>query len=153
MSGKAVVVDVVSDVICPWCFLGKRRLDRAIALVPEVDVAIRWRPYFLDPTIPAEGMDRRTYMVRKFGEERLKIQGLNGKHVKGPQSFSVRGGERTHASDRNEGDHRDAASMDHARPPNFHASRSRLRALHLGKKGWLCGAVRHKLDAPGALGG
>ena len=72
MSGKAVVVDVVSDVICPWCFLGKRRLDRAIALVPEVDVAIRWRPYFLDPTIPAEGMDRRTYMVRKFGEERLK---------------------------------------------------------------------------------
>ncbi len=67
-----VLIDVISDVICPWCFLGKRRLDAAIALVPEADVNVRWRPFFLDPTIPAEGIDRRQYMINKFGEERLK---------------------------------------------------------------------------------
>ena len=52
------VIDVVSDVICPWCFLGKRRLDAALAMVPEADVFIRWRPFMLDPTIPPEGLDR-----------------------------------------------------------------------------------------------
>jgi predicted DsbA family dithiol-disulfide isomerase len=67
-----VTVDMVSDVICPWCFLGKRRLDKAIAMVPEIEVEVAFRPFFLDPTIPPEGMDRRDYMVRKFGEERLK---------------------------------------------------------------------------------
>jgi predicted DsbA family dithiol-disulfide isomerase len=66
------MIDVISDVICPWCFLGKRRLDKAIALVPDVDVSVRWRPFFLDPTIPPEGQDRRQYLVNKFGEERLK---------------------------------------------------------------------------------
>jgi predicted DsbA family dithiol-disulfide isomerase len=67
-----IVIDVVSDVICPWCFLGKRRLDKAIALVPGAKAQVRWRPFFLDPTIPAEGMDRHAYMLNKFGEERLK---------------------------------------------------------------------------------
>ena len=65
-------IDVVSDVICPWCFLGKRRLDKALAMVPEVTAEVVFRPFFLDPTIPREGMDRRAYMVAKFGEERLK---------------------------------------------------------------------------------
>jgi predicted DsbA family dithiol-disulfide isomerase len=65
-------IDVVSDVICPWCFLGKRRLDKALAMVPEVTAEVIFRPFFLDPTIPREGMDRRAYMVAKFGEERLK---------------------------------------------------------------------------------
>ncbi len=72
MAKTPVVIDVVSDVICPWCFLGKRRLDMAIALVPEAEVSVRWRPFFLDPSIPPEGLDRRDYMVKKFGEERLK---------------------------------------------------------------------------------
>ena len=53
------VIDVVSDVICPWCFLGKRRLDAALAMVPEAKVFIRWRPFMLDPTIPPEGLDRQ----------------------------------------------------------------------------------------------
>ena len=67
-----VVIDVVSDVICPWCFLGKRRLDKAIALVPEAEVAVRWRPFFLDSSIPPEGRDRRQYLINKFGEDRLQ---------------------------------------------------------------------------------
>lgn len=69
---KAISVDVVSDVICPWCFLGKRRLDKAIGLLEGITVEVNWRPFFLDPTIPAEGMSRRSYLENKFGAERLK---------------------------------------------------------------------------------
>ena len=69
---KTISVDVVSDVICPWCFLGKRRLDKAIGLIEDIKVEVNWRPFFLDPTIPAEGMCRRTYLENKFGAERLK---------------------------------------------------------------------------------
>lgn len=68
-----ISVDVISDVVCPWCFIGKKRLARAIAAVPDVDVTVRWRPYQLDATIPPEGLDRKQYMIAKFGgEERLK---------------------------------------------------------------------------------
>jgi predicted DsbA family dithiol-disulfide isomerase len=70
---QTLTIDVVSDVVCPWCFLGQMRLDKAIAAVPEVDVSVAWRPFQLDPTIPAEGMDRKAYMLAKFGgEERLR---------------------------------------------------------------------------------
>jgi predicted DsbA family dithiol-disulfide isomerase len=62
-------IDVVSDVVCPWCYLGQKRLDHAMAAAPEVDIAVTWRPFQLDPTIPAEGMDRRAYMRAKFGDE------------------------------------------------------------------------------------
>lgn len=66
------IIDVVSDVICPWCFLGKRRLDAALGQLDDLDVFVRWRPYMLDPTIPPEGLDRQQYMLNKFGPERLK---------------------------------------------------------------------------------
>ncbi len=66
------IIDVVSDVICPWCFLGKRRLDAALSRLEDLDVFVRWRPYMLDPTIPPEGLDRQEYMLRKFGAERLR---------------------------------------------------------------------------------
>lgn len=62
-----VVIDIVSDVVCPWCFIGKRRLETALAQRPEVDVVVRWHPFQLDPTIPAGGLDRRSYMAKKFG--------------------------------------------------------------------------------------
>jgi predicted DsbA family dithiol-disulfide isomerase len=67
-----ISIDVVSDVICPWCFLGKRRLDKALSLLPDIEAEINFRPFFLDPTIPSEGLDRHEYMAAKFGEERLK---------------------------------------------------------------------------------
>ena len=66
------VIDVVSDVICPWCFLGKRRLDAALAQLPELDVFVRWRPFMLDPAIPPEGLGRIAYLTNKFGAERVK---------------------------------------------------------------------------------
>lgn len=61
-----LAIDVVSDVICPWCYLGKARLEKGIALA-GIPVVVRWRPYQLDPSIPPEGMDRRTYLQSKFG--------------------------------------------------------------------------------------
>jgi len=70
----ALHIDVVSDVVCPWCYIGKRRLERAIALTPDVDVAINWRPYFLNPWIPRDGIDRQTYLETKFGSvERYSV--------------------------------------------------------------------------------
>ncbi len=61
-------IDVVSDTICPWCFIGKRRLERALALRPAIEFDVRWRAYRLDPTVPAEGVDRKAYMKAKFGD-------------------------------------------------------------------------------------
>lgn len=70
---EAITIDVVSDVVCPWCFIGQKRLDKAIAAAGDVDVHIRWRPFQLDPTIPPQGKDRREYMVAKFGsDERIR---------------------------------------------------------------------------------
>jgi predicted DsbA family dithiol-disulfide isomerase len=60
-------IDVVSDVVCPWCFIGKRRLEKALALVPDVPVEVRWHPYFLNDWVPREGIDRKTYLKTKFG--------------------------------------------------------------------------------------
>jgi predicted DsbA family dithiol-disulfide isomerase len=64
---ETLTIDVVSDVVCPWCYLGKRRLERALTLVPDLAVEVRWRPFQLDPTIPPEGIDRRAYIEKKFG--------------------------------------------------------------------------------------
>jgi predicted DsbA family dithiol-disulfide isomerase len=68
-----LIVDVVSDVMCPWCYIGKRRLTRALVMAgPELETEIRWRPFQLDATIPPEGMDRQEYLDRKFGRERAQ---------------------------------------------------------------------------------
>ena len=55
---SALPIDMVSDVVCPWCFIGKRRLEKAIALLPDVPVVVRFRPYFLNPWIPRAGISR-----------------------------------------------------------------------------------------------
>jgi predicted DsbA family dithiol-disulfide isomerase len=63
----ALTVDVISDVICPWCYIGKRRLEKAIALAGRLDVRVRWHPFQLNPQMPREGMSRRAYRTAKFG--------------------------------------------------------------------------------------
>ncbi len=61
-------VDVISDVICPWCYIGKRRLETAIAaLSTEHEVQVRWHPFQLNPTMPKEGISRKDYRTQKFG--------------------------------------------------------------------------------------
>ena len=61
-------IDVVSDTVCPWCFVGKRRLDRAMVLRPELSFAVRWHPFQLNPDAPMQGVDRETYYREKFGD-------------------------------------------------------------------------------------
>src|SRR5262249_24729858 len=61
-------IEVVSDVICPWCYIGKRRLGKALAaLAGEMSAEVRWLPFQLNPSMPAEGMPRAEYRARKFG--------------------------------------------------------------------------------------
>jgi predicted DsbA family dithiol-disulfide isomerase len=72
-SQQPVRIDVVSDVVCPWCFIGKRRLEKAVALNPAIPVEVHWRPYFLNDWIPREGISREQYLTTKFGSpERYK---------------------------------------------------------------------------------
>ncbi|MFT0892096.1 DsbA family oxidoreductase [Pseudochelatococcus sp. G4_1912] len=66
---RAISLDIVSDVVCPWCYIGSKRVMRALELVPDLDVQINWRPFQLDPTIPAGGVDRTAYMLQKFGDQ------------------------------------------------------------------------------------
>jgi predicted DsbA family dithiol-disulfide isomerase len=61
-------IDIVSDTVCPWCFIGKRRLERALDLKPEIAFDVHWRPFRLDPTVPKQGMERKAYMRLKIGE-------------------------------------------------------------------------------------
>lgn len=61
-----VSVDVISDVICPWCYIGKRRLEKAIAAA-DVQVSVRWHPFQLNPQMPKDGISRKEYRSRKFG--------------------------------------------------------------------------------------
>ncbi len=62
-------IDIVFDPVCPWCFIGKRRLDAALRMRPDLVAEITWRPFLLNPEIPAEGLDRSLYLIRKFGSE------------------------------------------------------------------------------------
>src|SRR6185503_5949802 len=68
-----LAIDVVSDVVCPWCFIGKSRLEQALELRPDIAVEIHWRPYFLNDWVPREGISRDEYLTKKFGSpERYK---------------------------------------------------------------------------------
>jgi predicted DsbA family dithiol-disulfide isomerase len=64
---KPLQIDIVSDVVCPWCYIGKRRIENALALVPEVPVEISWRPFFLNPWVPRDCISRDEYLTTKFG--------------------------------------------------------------------------------------
>lgn len=62
-----LAIDIVSDVVCPWCYVGKRRLERAIAQRPDLKASVHWLPFFLDASVPPDGMPRTEYISRKFG--------------------------------------------------------------------------------------
>ncbi|MPR35465.1 DsbA family oxidoreductase [Salmonirosea aquatica] len=66
---EKITIDIVSDVVCPWCYVGKKRLESALnELGNPADVEINWHPFQLDPTIPDEGLDRKKYFIKKFGD-------------------------------------------------------------------------------------
>lgn len=62
-----VKLDIISDPICPWCYIGKANLDKALAEIPDHPFVIEWHPFQLNPDMPAAGMDRRSYLETKFG--------------------------------------------------------------------------------------
>jgi predicted DsbA family dithiol-disulfide isomerase len=66
-ASSALTIDMISDVVCPWCYIGKRFLEQAIALKPDIPVEVRFRPYFLNPWVPREGISREEYLITKFG--------------------------------------------------------------------------------------
>jgi predicted DsbA family dithiol-disulfide isomerase len=67
MIGQPVIIEVISDVVCPWCFIGKRRLEKALALLGRKHVQVHCKPFELNPDAPKEGMNRAAYRARKFG--------------------------------------------------------------------------------------
>ncbi|TMV13040.1 DsbA family oxidoreductase [Arenibacterium halophilum] len=67
MTQTTVQLDILSDPICPWCYIGKAHLDKALAAVPDHPLALQWHPFQLNPDMPREGMDRRAYLEAKFG--------------------------------------------------------------------------------------
>ena len=77
---KPVKLDIVSDVVCPWCYIGKRRIEDALALVPDVPVEVNWRPFFLNPWVPREGISRDEYLTAKFGSVEA-YKGIAGRVV------------------------------------------------------------------------
>ncbi|MGL4968408.1 MAG: DsbA family oxidoreductase [Inquilinus sp.] len=66
-------IDIFFDVVCPWCYIGKHRLQRALAMRPLPGLEIRWQPFQLNPEMPKQGVDRQSYMIAKFGgRERMR---------------------------------------------------------------------------------
>ena len=72
---RTVQVEIYADVICPWCYIGKRRLDLAFAERPEIRPAYAWRAFLLNPTMPVAGMDRAAYLSAKFGNSAAAVYG------------------------------------------------------------------------------
>jgi predicted DsbA family dithiol-disulfide isomerase len=66
-TSRIPALEVVSDVVCPWCFIGKRRLEKALALAGRKGAQVHWKPFELNPQAPKEGLDRKAYRARKFG--------------------------------------------------------------------------------------
>ncbi len=64
---NTIKLDIMSDPICPWCYIGKAHLDRTLAETPDHTFLIEWHPFQLNPDMPAKGMDRRAYLEGKFG--------------------------------------------------------------------------------------
>ncbi len=65
-----IQIDVYSDTVCPWCYVGKRQLERALAALPSISAKVRFRPFFLDPSVPPGGVDAEAYLLQKFGSAR-----------------------------------------------------------------------------------
>jgi predicted DsbA family dithiol-disulfide isomerase len=77
---KPLKIDIVSDVVCPWCYIGKKRIEDALAQVTDVPVEVHWRPFFLNSWVPREGISRDEYLTAKFGSPEA-YKGIAGRVV------------------------------------------------------------------------
>ena len=62
-----ISIDIISDIVCPWCFIGKKRLEKAIKKSNNLNFSINWHSFQLNPEMPIQGMDRKVYLIKKFG--------------------------------------------------------------------------------------
>ncbi len=83
-----MLIDVFFDPICPWCFIGKRRLEAALALRPRARAEVSWRPFLLNPEMPMGGIERTAYLVRKFGGE-TRVRRIYGAIAEAGQSVEI----------------------------------------------------------------
>ena len=74
-SSQRVTIDLYADIICPWCYIGKKRLETALAERPNIEFTINWRAFLLNPSMPPAGMDRQAYLAAKFGHAASAIYG------------------------------------------------------------------------------
>lgn len=81
-------LNVIFDTVCPWCYIGKRRLERALALRPKLSVSIQWHPFLLNPDMPPSGIDRTAYLIKKFGSE-ARVRRIFGAIGEAGQSVEI----------------------------------------------------------------
>jgi len=81
-------IDVIFDIICPWCYIGKKRLERTLDARPDIEADIRWRPFLLSPEIPPDGIDRTLYLANKYGGE-ARIRRVQGAIANAGQSVAI----------------------------------------------------------------
>lgn len=81
-------LNVIFDTVCPWCYIGKRRLERALALRPKLSVSIQWHPFLLNPDMPPNGIDRSAYLIKKFGSE-ARVRRIYGAISEAGQSVEI----------------------------------------------------------------
>lgn len=81
-------VQIIFDTVCPWCYIGKRRMEQALTLRPHVDVDLVWRPFLLNREIPANGIDRTAYLIRKFGSE-ARVRRVYGDIAQAGESVDI----------------------------------------------------------------
>jgi len=81
-------IDIIFDTVCPWCYIGKRRLEKALAQRPQVKARPRWRPFLLNPEMPPEGIDRSAYLMKKFGSE-ARVRRIYGAIGEAGQSVEI----------------------------------------------------------------
>ena len=79
---------MIFDTVCPWCYIGKRRMEQALALRPHVDIDLVWRPFLLNKEIPADGIDRTAYLIRKFGSE-ARVRRIYGAIAQAGESVDI----------------------------------------------------------------
>ena len=72
---KTINVEIYADIICPWCYIGKRRLEDAFVKRPDITPVYHWRAFLLNPTMPRDGMDRNAYLHAKFGHSAAAVYG------------------------------------------------------------------------------
>lgn len=91
MNSPAITIDIISDIVCPWCWLGKQYVDEAVKQFPDMDIQINWRPFMLDADIPSEGLPYQYYMKKKFnGKKTEQFQDMRNRLIEAAEPAGIK---------------------------------------------------------------